>query len=97
MTRENLYELRDVRRSVENGGLILDIPHFDIPEGSVTAVVGPNGAGKSTLLRLLYAAERPSQGEVWVAGYRVDELGRRRLSQLAELDLAGRRVGQSAQ
>ena len=37
-------------------------------------LTGPSGAGKTTLLRLLYAAERPTEGEVWVAGRRVDEM-----------------------
>jgi cell division transport system ATP-binding protein len=33
-------------------------------------------------LRLLYAADRPTDGEVWVAGLRVDQLARNRLPQL---------------
>jgi cell division transport system ATP-binding protein len=45
-------------------------------------LTGPSGAGKTTLLRLLYAADRPTDGEVWVAGLRVDELVRNRLPQL---------------
>jgi cell division transport system ATP-binding protein len=45
-------------------------------------LTGPSGAGKTTLLRLLYAADRPTTGEVWVAGYRVDQLPRGRLPQL---------------
>jgi ABC-type lipoprotein export system ATPase subunit len=39
-------------------------------------VAGPSGAGKTTLLNLLAALERPDAGQVWVAGERVDSLGR---------------------
>src|SRR6185436_3679280 len=36
--------------------------------GSVTAVMGPSGSGKSTLLRLLALAERPTAGQLTIAG-----------------------------
>jgi ABC-type lipoprotein export system ATPase subunit len=39
-------------------------------------VAGPSGAGKTTLLNMMAALERPDAGEVWVAGERVDSLGR---------------------
>lgn len=32
---------------------LLDIPHMDLPEGGVTAVIGHNGAGKTTFARSL--------------------------------------------
>jgi putative ABC transport system ATP-binding protein len=38
------------------------------PVGTVTVLVGPSGAGKSTLLRLLAGMERPTAGEVIIAG-----------------------------
>lgn len=41
---------------------------FEIPRGSVTALVGPNGAGKSTLMRCLVALDRPFSGEVRIDG-----------------------------
>ena len=37
-------------------------------------VAGPSGSGKTTLLNLQAALDRPDQGEVWVAGERVDSL-----------------------
>jgi ABC-type lipoprotein export system ATPase subunit len=39
-------------------------------------VAGPSGAGKTTLLNLLAALDHPDAGQVWVAGERVDSLGR---------------------
>jgi ABC-type multidrug transport system, ATPase component len=41
---------------------------FNIPEGSVTALVGPNGAGKSTLIRSCLGFEVPDAGRLLVFG-----------------------------
>ncbi len=42
--------------------------------GSFTAIMGPSGCGKSTLLHLLGGLDRPSSGELFLAGQRVDRL-----------------------
>jgi ABC-2 type transport system ATP-binding protein len=41
---------------------------FEIPAGSVTALVGPNGAGKTTLLQLAIGLAEPTCGTVEVLG-----------------------------
>jgi putative ABC transport system ATP-binding protein len=57
------------------GGLDLQVP-----EGEFLALMGPSGSGKSTLLNLIGGLDRPSQGEVLVAGERIDQLSGRRLA-----------------
>ncbi len=47
-----------------------------IPQGAFTALVGPSGSGKTTALNLIGCLDRPSTGEVTVAGKRVDRLDR---------------------
>jgi ABC-2 type transport system ATP-binding protein len=50
------------------GKRALDGVSFELPRGSVTALVGPNGAGKTTLLRCLAALDSPLGGQLWVDG-----------------------------
>ena len=40
-----------------------------VPRGSFTAIVGTSGSGKSTLLNMLAGLEKPTAGEVYVAGH----------------------------
>jgi ABC-type lipoprotein export system ATPase subunit len=65
-------------------GLIraLDAVELEVASGETLAVMGPSGCGKSTLLHLLGGLERPSAGEVWLAGRRIDELSERALARL---------------
>ncbi|MFN8060699.1 MAG: ABC transporter ATP-binding protein [Vicinamibacterales bacterium] len=53
---------------------ILHDVDLDVCAGELMVVVGPSGCGKSTLLRLVAGLERPSSGEIWIAGRRVDGL-----------------------
>ena len=62
---------------------------FEVPEGSVTAVLGANGAGKTTLLRTITGLVRPSAGtEVYdgrdITGRRVEDVVRRGVSLVPE-------------
>jgi putative ABC transport system ATP-binding protein len=43
--------------------------------GEALAVMGPSGNGKTTLLHVLAGILSPDQGEVWLGGERVDQLG----------------------
>jgi putative ABC transport system ATP-binding protein len=60
---------------------------LDVAYGETVAVMGPSGCGKSTLLHLLGGLDRPSGGEVWLAGRRVDELGEKDLARMRRGDV----------
>ncbi len=65
----------------------VDLLTFQVQRGEVLGFLGPNGAGKTTTMRMLIGTLRPSEGEVRVAGIRVqdDPLGiRRRIGYLPE-------------
>jgi ABC-type lipoprotein export system ATPase subunit len=60
----------------------LDAVELEVASGETLAVMGPSGCGKSTLLHLLGGLERPSAGEVWLAGRRIDELSEKSLARM---------------
>jgi putative ABC transport system ATP-binding protein len=60
----------------------LDAIDLDVNRGEAVAVMGPSGCGKSTLLHLIGGLDRPSAGQLSVAGQRVDELSERALAYL---------------
>ncbi|WP_346355487.1 ABC transporter ATP-binding protein [Azotosporobacter soli] len=47
---------------------------LEIQNGEFVAVVGKSGSGKSTLINMITGIDRPSGGEVWVAGTPVHQL-----------------------
>ena len=55
---------------------------LEVAPGETVAVMGPGGCGKSTLLHLLGGLERPTAGEIRLAGRRIDQLGERSLAGL---------------
>jgi len=49
--------------------------NLEVAPGERLAIVGASGSGKSTLLHLLGGLDTPTQGEVWVNGANMAELG----------------------
>jgi putative ABC transport system ATP-binding protein len=54
---------------------------FDIEAGAFLAFIGPSGSGKTTLLNLIGCLDKPTSGNLQVAGVDVLELGRRQAAQ----------------
>ena len=49
----------------------LDNVDFDVPSGSLTALLGPSGSGKSTLLRAIAGLDQPDTGTITINGHDV--------------------------
>jgi putative ABC transport system ATP-binding protein len=60
---------------------------LDVGAGETVAVMGPSGCGKSTLLHLLGGLDRPSGGEVWLDGRRIDDVGEKALARMRRTDV----------
>jgi branched-chain amino acid transport system ATP-binding protein len=51
------------------GGLrAVDVDHFEIERGKITALIGPNGAGKTTFFNCLLGVSKPDAGRVTFDG-----------------------------
>ncbi len=55
---------------------------LSVESGELVAVVGPSGSGKSTMLHVMGTLDRPTSGDVFVAGHRVSQLSDAELSGL---------------
>src|SRR5690349_20767186 len=72
---DNLVQLTDVtKRYDQDAAPAVHRVSLAVPPGEALAVMGPSGSGKSTLLNLIAGLDRPTSGEVLVAGERIDKL-----------------------
>ena len=77
-----MLEIRDLAKRYPGGVDALRGVGLMVEEGELLAVVGPSGSGKSTLLHIMGTLDRPTEGQVRVAGHDVSELSDRRLAAL---------------
>ncbi|NPD15017.1 manganese/iron ABC transporter ATP-binding protein [Xinfangfangia sp. D13-10-4-6] len=70
---------RDVTVTYRNGHTALRNASFQIPKGTVTALVGVNGAGKSTLFKAVMGFVPVAKGEIRLLGLTVKEALKRNL------------------
>lgn len=57
----------------------LDGVDFTMYQGEFCAIVGPSGSGKSTLLNMLAGLEKPSRGEIVIAGRHMERMNENQL------------------
>jgi putative ABC transport system ATP-binding protein len=72
-----LVEIRDVHKSFKRDTQTVDVYTgltVDFEAGSFTALMGPSGSGKSTLLNLIAGLDKPTSGQVTVAGSEVSAM-----------------------
>ncbi len=81
-SRKCIIDVRDLYKIYpigKNRVRALDGVSFQIYEGEFIAIVGTSGSGKSTLLNMLAGLEKPTKGEIMVAGERIDRYNENRL------------------
>jgi cell division transport system ATP-binding protein len=77
-----MIEMVRVSKAYEdNPNALFDIT-LRVEKGQFIYLLGSNGAGKTTLFKLLYAAERPTAGEIRVNGFEVSRLKPRKVPRL---------------
>jgi putative ABC transport system ATP-binding protein len=78
-----LVSVKNVVKTYTRGKQKVEVLHrlnLDIEAGEFLALMGPSGSGKTTLLNLIGGLDRPDQGEIDVAGQRIDRLSNRDLA-----------------
>lgn len=92
MLKKMLLELKEVKVHYGKVEALKGIS-FEIEEGQVTSLVGANGAGKSTVLRTICCLNKPTSGEIWFQGKRIDTMSAQQIvSSGISLVPEGRRV-----
>jgi branched-chain amino acid transport system ATP-binding protein len=89
-------DIRNVYKSF--GGIqALNGVSFNIRGSELIGLIGPNGAGKTTLTNVLDGVYKPSGGQVWFNGQRIDglppyEIARRGIGRTFQVTRAFRRM-----
>src|SRR5882724_9457263 len=77
-----LIKFEDVCLNYGPNHPVLANVNFALPQGGFYFLTGPSGAGKSSLLRLIYCAEKPSSGRIFLFGHDLTKVARQDLPAL---------------
>jgi branched-chain amino acid transport system ATP-binding protein len=67
--------LRTEKCTIRFGGLVaVNSLDMDVRPGEIYGLIGPNGAGKTTIFNLLTGVYKPTSGEIYFEGKRIDGL-----------------------
>lgn len=66
-----LLELCNVAKTYDGVAALRGVS-FAVPHGQIAGLMGANGAGKTTAFSLIAGTQRPSSGQIWFEGLRID-------------------------
>ena len=78
-----LIRMSDVQKDFETPAgtfTALRSIHLEVGRGEFVAVMGKSGSGKSTLINMITGIDRPTSGEVWIAGVPIHALSEGKLA-----------------
>ena len=83
MSEKSLISLETVRKVYKTKAGPLEVlkgVDLTIDAGEFVGIVGPSGSGKSTLINMITGIDRPTDGEVYVAGERLTHMSENRVA-----------------
>ncbi len=69
-----LIKMINVKKTYKTGVTAIQDLNLTIAKGEFVFIIGSTGCGKSTLIKMLYRAEKPSSGQIYVGGVDVGRL-----------------------
>jgi putative ABC transport system ATP-binding protein len=88
--RDAIIVTRNLQREYDMGGEIVRALRgvdITIRRNEFVAIMGPSGSGKSTLMNMIGCLDTPTQGEYWLNGHRVSELGDDELARIRNKEI----------
>jgi len=86
-----VVSLRNVVKTYDDEGIKVTAINgisMDIPRGRFAMIVGPSGSGKTTLLNLIGCIDKPTQGQLAVAGQDVIRLSDKKVTDFRAKNVA---------
>jgi len=77
-----VIHVKDVSKQYANGILALDTVNIHISRNEFVYLIGSSGAGKSTLLNLIFSAEQPTEGNITIDRFKLNEIKPRQIPYL---------------
>ena len=72
---QEMIKVNNLKKEFKDNKVLQGIT-TEIHRGEVVVIIGPSGCGKSTFLRCLNLLEQPTEGEVFLDGTELTEIGR---------------------
>lgn len=81
---DNILEIKNIEKIYGDKvkTKVLHDVSLSFKEGTFNSIIGASGSGKSTLLNIIGTLDKPSNGEVYIAGKRTDTMKKNELSNL---------------
>ena len=88
--RDAVIVVRNMKREYQMGAEVVRALRgvdLTIRRNEYMAIMGPSGSGKSTLMNLIGCLDSPTEGEYWLNGHRVSELGDDELARIRNKEI----------
>ena len=87
-----LLEVKDLKIQYGQAKAVHGVS-LNVEQGEIVAILGANGAGKTSIIRAISGLKRPSGGEIWFQGKRIDRLPPHEIVKLGVIQIpAGRMI-----